>query len=193
MGAWIGMGHMLEKRWIAVPPQTFTANGTADGQISLINTAFFKVKQEVLLQSSTVNPPLKLEVKRITDKNTMFVGPLAGNIDARIDVSSLVTADGAFVFANEQKRSSVPEQEVERLTYEEEPVVARRVIGVDRFGNTVNWSEDGIVPQEFDDVQLDRDLEGDIIEARFYQDGVLERDLELTYDINKDLIRVRKI
>ncbi len=184
---------MLEKRWIAVPPQAFTANGTTAGQISLVNTAFFKVKQVVLLQSSTVNPPLELEVKRIDDKNTMFVGPIKGNIDTRTDISALTVAGGAFIFANEQKRSSVPEQEIERHTYEEEPVVARRVIGVNRFGETVNWSEDGIVPQEFDDVQLDRDLEGDIVEARFYQDGVLERDLELTYDINKDLIRVRKI
>ena len=97
------------------------------------------------------------------------------------------------MMANEQKRPSVPSEEITRAVYEEEPVVAYRVIGVDQYGNTVNWSEDGLVPQEFDDVILTRDLDEDIIEAEFYLRGEEIRDLELTYNLAKSLIRVRKV
>ncbi len=183
----------MEKRLKAVPPQAFTALGTQPGEIIINDTRFFKVKQKVVI-SATALPNLTLEVKRISDDGeTMYVGPEKGNIDARSDLTGYSILTSANIWANEQPRPSVPEQEIERLTYEEEPIVARRVIPVDRYGNTIDQHEDGIVPQEFDDVQLTRDLDGDIIEAEFYYEGSLIRDLELTYDLNKDLIRVRKI
>lgn len=186
------VGFMLEKRLYAVPPQLFTADGTANGKITVANSGLFKVKQVVLV-GATSQQPKELEVKRIDDINTIFLGPLQQKIDKYEDMTAYTVAGGAFLFANEQKRPTIPSEEVNRAVYEEEPVVAYRVIGVDQFGNTVNWSEDGLVPQEFDDVILTRDLDEDITEAEFYLRGEEIRDLELTYNINKSLIRVRKV
>lgn len=183
---------MLEKRLYAVPPQLFTADGTTTGRITVTNSGLFKVKQVVIVGNNTLQP-LQLEVKRIDNINTIYVGLPGQNIDQRSDMSSYTVANGAFILANEQKRPSVPQEEIIRAVYEEEPVVAYRVIGVDQFGNTVNWAEDGLVPQEFDDVVLTRDLDEDIIEAEFYLRGQEIRDLELTYNLAKSLIRVRKV
>lgn len=183
---------MLEKRLYAVPPQLFTADGTVNGKITVANSGLFKVKQVVIVGNNSLQP-LELEIKRIDNINTIWLGPLQQKIDIRSDMSGYTVANGSFLFANEQKRPSIPQEEVQRAVYEEEPVVAYRVIGVDTSGNTVNWSEDGLVPQEFDDVILTRDIDEDIIEAEFYLRGQEVRDLELTYNINKSLIRVRKV
>jgi hypothetical protein len=183
---------MLEKRFVAVPPQLFTASGTANGVIKVVYSGFFKVKQQIIIKSNSQGPTTDLEIKRITDINTIEIGP-KGKIDSRSDLSMYTTVDNAVIFANEQHRPIIPQEEVIRAVYEEEPVVAYRVIGVDQNGNTVNWSEDGLVPQEFDDVQLTRDLDEDITEAQFFLRGTEVRDLELTYNIAKSLIRVRKV
>lgn len=151
---------MLEKRWIAVPPQAFTANGTADGKITVADSSLFKVKQTIILASSSKLSREDLEVKRITDINTIYVG-LKGDINARFDVSGYLVSDGAFIAANEQLRSKVPEQEIERLTYEEEPVVARRVVLVDKLGNKID--NDNPLPVNasvsIGDVQVDLDFD----------------------------------
>lgn len=183
---------MLEKRFIAVPPQAFTADGTANGVVKVVYSGFFKVKQQIIITSGSQGPTTDLEIKRITDINTIEVGP-KGPIDKRANLSAYTVLGGATIFANEQHRPLIPQEEVVRAVYEEEPVVAYRVIGVDKEGNTVDWSEDGLVPQEFDDVILTRDLDEDIIQAEFYLRGQEVRDLELTYNLAKSLIRVRKV
>lgn len=182
---------MLEKRFVAVPPQLFTTDGTADGKLTVVYSGFFKVKQQIIVVSNT-QPPKELEIKRINSVNEIEVGP-KGHINNREDISAYTVAGGANIKANEQVRPSIPQEEIIRAVYEEEPVVAYRVIGVDQNGNTVNWSEDGLVPQEFDDVLLTRDLDEDIIEAQFYLRGTEIRDLELSYNLAKSLIRVRKV
>lgn len=183
---------MLEKRFAAVPPQLFTADGTTNGVIKVVYSGFFKVKQQIIIKSNTQGPTTDLEVKKITDVNTIEVGP-KGKITDRADLSMYTAANQAVIFANEQHRPLIPQEEVIRAVYEEEPVVAYRVIGVDQSGNTVNWSEDGLVPQEFDDVVLTRDLDEDITKAEFYLRGTEIRDLELTYNLAKSLVRVRKV
>ena len=160
---------MLEKRWIAVPAQTFTSDGTAQGQLTVSDATLFKVKQVVILVSNTVPGRDDLEVKRIPDKNTILVGPKGGNIDTRTDLSAYLVTDGASIAANEQQRSKVPEQEIERLTYEEEPTVARRSILVDKMGDKIDSVTDNhgvnrlAVDGQFTaevDVQVDVDIEG---------------------------------
>jgi hypothetical protein len=94
----------------------------------------FKVKQQVVINSSAVPNRDDLEIKIISDRVTIFLGPKAGNIDSRADLSAYVPSDTPIIYANEQQRVKIPEQEIERLTYEEEPVVARRVIQVDEIG-----------------------------------------------------------
>jgi len=125
---------MIEKRWIAVPPQLFASNGTIDGILTIADCSLFKVKQQVRLRSNT-QPQTTLEVKRILGHNTIHVGEIGEKITQRSDISAFLVADGATIEADEQNRSAVPVQEIERLTYEEEAVVARRVILVDKYGD----------------------------------------------------------
>jgi hypothetical protein len=139
-----------EKRLKAVPSQLFTADGTNLGKISIPDACAFKVKQQVVLSSSTQGP-LRLEVKRVDNDFVLFVGPIGdhqhkASILDRTDISAYLVADGASIFAEEQKRPNIPEQEIERLTYEEEPTVARRTVLVDPCGDKIDSveGEDGI-------------------------------------------------
>ena len=124
---------MLEKRLIAVAPQSFLVNGGTDGKIIVANAGLFKVKQQIIVAANTLQPK-ELEIKRIEDINTIYVGPKAGNIDSRENISAYTVALGAAISAIEQKRPSIPVEEIARAEYEEEPTVARRVILVDKFG-----------------------------------------------------------
>lgn len=134
---------MYEKRLKAVSPVAFAANGTSTGQITLPSTANFKVKQQVILKSSSAGPAI-FEVKRVDSDTVLYVGLVGGKITDRVDISMYLMADGANISAPEQTRPSIPEQEIERLTYEEEPTVARRVVIVDQFGNKI--TEDNPLP-----------------------------------------------
>jgi hypothetical protein len=136
----LGQGRvMFEKRLAAVPAQSFIANGTADGKISVADASLFKVKQKVNISALTLDN-LNLEVKAIIDINTMYVGPVGGAITTRTNLTLYTLALSASIDAIEQPRPGVPEQEIERHTYEEEPVVARRVILVDKLGNKIDNS-----------------------------------------------------
>jgi hypothetical protein len=138
---------MFEKRLAAVPPQLLTGNGPQLGQITVADASLYKVKQVIHIQSTTATPQA-FEIKQIIDIHTMFLGPIGGNISAFSNVSAWLVADGAFIFANEQLRPKIPEQEVERATYEEEPTVARRVILVDPMGTKIDDSNP--LPVAFD-------------------------------------------
>lgn len=160
---------MLEKRWTAVSPQLLTADGTSDGKIQVNDATLFRVKQSVILVSNTQSSRSDLEVKRVTDKNTIYLGLKTENIDSRADLSAYLVADATSIAAPEQPRSKVPEEQVERLTYEEEPVVARRVVVVDKLGNRIDSVTDahGINRMAVDgqftaevDVQVDVDVDG---------------------------------
>jgi hypothetical protein len=76
--------------------------------------------------------------------NTLILGPENKGINTRSDVSAYTTALNATVEASEQNRPSIPPADYERAVYEEEPIVAKRVIGVDRYGEL--YSEDNPMP-----------------------------------------------
>jgi len=131
------MAQLTEKRLYAVAPVLFTADGDTNGTVKVANAAIFTVKQHVLIKATGL-PTLTLEIKRIEDRVTVHVGPIAGAITLRTDVSLYTVALGANISANEQGRPKIPEQDVERATYQDEPVVARRVFVVDELGNNFN-------------------------------------------------------
>lgn len=134
---------MFEKRFAAVPAQVFTADGGANGSVSVPDTRLFKVKQQVIV-SATGQPNLELEVKKVLSPTSMIIGPSAGNINAFTNLSAYTTAASAKIFANEQKRPTIGADDFERAVYEEEPTVAKRVILVDEFGN--KYDEDNPLP-----------------------------------------------
>ena len=138
---------MLEKRFYAVSPQAFTADGTVNGVITIAANActLFKVKMRVILKATGL-PNLELEIKEIDRNDNIQVGPFPNKlgvpgqntgITARTDVSAYTVALGAVIFADEQKRPSIDNIEIVRATYEEEPTVAVRSIMVDPCGNLV--------------------------------------------------------
>jgi len=145
---------MLEKRFYAVPPQLFTADGTTSGVITIAGHAcsLFKVKQHVILKATGL-PNLTLEVKEIDNEDNVQVGPFPSpgkpaSIDSRTDISAYTVALGATISANEQKRPAIDWAEAMRAMYEEEPTVAMRSILVDECGDKYN--DDNPLPVAFD-------------------------------------------
>lgn len=139
MGVSKGTGIMaIEKKWLAIAPRLLSADGTAQGLILLNNTRDFRVKMRIVLQSST-KPALQLQVKRVTKAGLIVGPPPQANtqkaLNERADVSAYLVADGAYVYAEEQDKSMLKPDDAEQATYEQEPVVAKRVIQVDQFGN----------------------------------------------------------
>jgi hypothetical protein len=132
---------ITEKRIYRVEPIALTSDGTVQGQFTIPDSSIFRVGQIIRLKSNTQDY-LEVKVKRIhpTDGVTVFVGPVGKHISKRTDISAYTTADAATVEANEQERPSVGQQEIERFTYEEEPVVARRTILVDKYGCRIDDS-----------------------------------------------------
>lgn len=129
---------MLEKRFVAVPPQIFIADGGINGIITIADTTLFKVKQEVVITGSSLPILDTVEIKRVISSTQMVIGPRGANINAITNMTAYTTALGSAIFANEQKRPSIPLEEHERANYEEEPVVADRVILVDEMGDKYN-------------------------------------------------------
>lgn len=139
---------MLEKRFAAVPPQFLTGDGDANGKLTISNTTLFKVKQEVYIRTAS-GQPILLEVKEIPNTTTMYLGPIGGKIEGRQDLSIFTVSAGSFIYANMQKRPVVPQEEVFRAVYEEEPTVALRTMLVDKQGN--DYRSDNPLPVRLSD------------------------------------------
>lgn len=132
---------MFEKRWAAVSPQLFTSNGTTNGQLTVADSSLFKVKQKVDLNSNT-QPVANFEIKSIPNPTTIIVGPIDTPVVSysAVDISLYTVADGATISAIEQRRSIVPQEDLIRAKYEEEPVIAERVVIVDKHGRKIDSS-----------------------------------------------------
>jgi hypothetical protein len=128
----------IEKKRKSVSPRLFTANGTADGLVTVADARDFFVKQKVHIKSNTLPNPKQLEIKRFVTNNSFKVGPIGDNIRAITDISAYLVADSATISADEQDRPGIKPDEIQRATYAEEPIVAKRVIMVDEFGNYYN-------------------------------------------------------
>lgn len=128
---------MLEKRFYAVPPQLLTTDGSANGYVTISNACnIVKVKQVVSVTDSLGNLRT-YEVKRVDEPDRVYLGPIGKPLLCYDDLSTYTTANGAFLFADEQQRTKIAEQEIPRAVYQEEPTVAVRSILVDDCGDTI--------------------------------------------------------
>lgn len=125
----------IEKKWKAVSPISFAADGTSDGVVTLPSTYGLKVKQEVLLKSSS-QPGILLEIKRVSSSTQLIVGPKGQSITTVADISAYLVSDSATLEAGEQARPGIPLQELQRAVYQEEPSVALRTLLVDLLGES---------------------------------------------------------
>ena len=137
----------IEKKWEEISPLSLTSDGGTEGQIFVSSTLLFKVKQDIILKADTL-PPLFLEVKRVVSTTEILVGQ-KGHIKNLANVSAYTTALNATIEAPEQNRTEIPEKEHERAVYAEEPIVAKRVILTDRYGDY--FATDNPIPVQLSD------------------------------------------
>jgi hypothetical protein len=146
----------IEKKRKGVSPRPLTSDGTTNGVITLADTSDLFVKQIIFLVSNT-QQPRELEIKRFINRTTFKVGPKGSNIQSYSDVSDFLVSDGAILSAPEQDRPAITEKEHERAVYAEEPIVAKRSVLVDDFGDYYNT--DNRLPV---DIGTNISLEGDL-------------------------------
>lgn len=128
------MAHITEKRLYAVSSQPFVSDGTIFGRIEVANACdLFVVGQIVILKSATQASSL-FKIKRMPGGDFIILGPENTPVQVHSDLSAYLVLDNATIEASEQNRPTVPEQEIERITYAEEPTIARRVVLVDSCG-----------------------------------------------------------
>lgn len=135
----------FDKRLPAVTPQLFVADGKTDGRIFVSRPGLFKTLQRVVV-SSNAAPSLIFEVKRVEPVATITLGPLDNNLDSRSDLSAYTVVDGATILAAEQIRPFIPRDELvpnyslDDLTFDEEPVVAKRAVLVNELGERIGFT-----------------------------------------------------
>jgi len=127
----------IERTWTSVPARLLTLDGNAYGELTIESTSGFRVKQQVLLESTALST-LTLEVKRVVSSTVILLGEPNKGISNRVDLSAYLVTDFSTLRAPEQSKNKVPKDDQRDATYEREPVVARRVFNVDEFGNPFN-------------------------------------------------------
>ncbi len=140
----------FERMLAAVPPQAFTANGTAQGLVTIESTAGFYIKQFVSLQSDTLQPA-GFQVKNILSNTQLIIGRPDNSLKAPLnplDLSGYLVSDGATISAPEQNNFTIKPDDHYQAVYMPAPVSSDRVIGIDPYGNP--WSQNNPMPVEFD-------------------------------------------
>lgn len=139
----------LERKWLAIAPRAFTANGTTTGIVTVDSTSGFRIKQTVYLQGTTL-PQKEYQVKYVISKTQLVVGPNDNTIGRNkgSNISSFTVSLNAEIGANIQDKNNIPDKDHYSAVYESDPVVADRVILVDEFGDI--FGEGNPLPIEFD-------------------------------------------
>lgn len=137
-----------EKTWSTVPPQAFTANGGAIGQVQVADTAGFRVKALVTISAPGL-PSINLQVKRVVNNTDLFVGDPAKPINNHaVDLSAYTVAGSAQITQFEQDKTKLRPDDMDQATYETDPIVAWRTLNVDQYGNP--YSAQNPMPFAFD-------------------------------------------
>lgn len=128
---------MIELKWSPVSPQALTADGSAQGLVQLADTAGFYTKQIACLKGTAL-PDKIVQVKRVLSPTLLIVGTNDGRIASwlPLDITGYTLASGATIQAGLQDRTALPpEKEHYSAIYESDPVVADRIVQVDKHGN----------------------------------------------------------
>lgn len=124
-----------ERNLSPVPPILFTSDGGTEGQVQLTTTLGIFVKQQVVLQATSL-PNLNVEVKFVINNTQILVGPIGLSINNRIDVSAYTVSGSAFLFAGAQPKATLPMESRLYASYIQEPSNSWRVTPVDSFGDS---------------------------------------------------------
>jgi hypothetical protein len=194
---WLGEDKLMsfERLWPSVT-KTFISNGTARGTFQVSDYAGLYVKQLISL-TSTSQPSLQVQIKRIEPDGTIYVGGATEDISHRVNISQFLISDSATAFAAEQLKTKIKKEDQDQASYESEPINARRVIGVDAKGNA--WSNTNPLPvisggealPYTDDIKIIRDSSQDPIRYEFYLGIVMMYYITVSYDTNKNAIEYK--
>jgi len=125
---------MNERNWSAVPIANITVDGDANGYISVADTFGFYVKQQVSLKTTSIELSA-YEVKEVLSKTVLRLGPVKKKIDESSNLSAFTVAAGAQILAFRQQMPLIDQKDLTNALYAREPIVANRVINVDKYGN----------------------------------------------------------
>jgi hypothetical protein len=112
-------------------------DGTASGLIRVANIANFRNLSKVQISSST-QPTITYQIKSIFYPDYIRLGPVDNNLHSYTNVSNYITLDLAKLTQEEQTRPQTNISQIARYIYEEEPVIADRVIQVNEKGRLNN-------------------------------------------------------
>ena len=140
--------RVSEKKFYTIPDVELTADGTADGIVTIPSTFQYKVGMVISLFSST-QTPRRLKIKRVISKTQMHLGEEKTSINQYVDLSVFTVADTATVRYTEQQRPVIDLNEIQRQVYEEEPTVALRNHLVDWAGRS--YDKTNPIPVELTD------------------------------------------
>ena len=151
----------VEKSWLAVAPQLFTADGNTLGIVNIASTAGFKVKQVVVISQGTPSTLHTLaQVKRVVSSTQMIVGPIPDSLQPpqkqqgssllskRLNISAYTVASGSYVYAEELPKVIVPMPDILQAVYRQEPGTTIGVEIDDQFGTPI--SAENPLPVSFD-------------------------------------------
>ncbi len=124
----------FERNLSAVPPTLLTTNGGSTGIIHVASTIGFYVKAKAIIQAPFI-PPTQVEIKRVVDEHTMWVGTIGPGMAPNVDLSVYTVLAGSFMYAEEQPKATLPMESRMLASYEQEPVNAWRNIPVDGLGS----------------------------------------------------------
>jgi len=133
----------FEKAWSTVSPIPLTADGTSLGVITVADTDGFKVKGIAQLKNNT-GLNMIVQVNQVLSKTTIIVGKPGSSPSATeggiqsgsiVDVSAFTTALLSTIGFGMQPKNKIKPDDIEQATYEADPTVAVRTIGVDPYGD----------------------------------------------------------
>ena len=124
----------IERFWEEVGPFFLTKDGEQNGKITVEDTACFKVKAFIVLQSDTQQIQ-RFQIKRILNNTEIILGPEKKSILTRSDVSGFKISANAVIHQPEQEKVKLDQIDIDQATYEQEPTVARRSLLVDKYGS----------------------------------------------------------
>ena len=142
----------LQTRLKKIAPIALTADGGARGEVTTASSCAFVLSQIVVLTATGIDP-ITLRVRRVPSEFTVELGPIDGDTKDRTDITAYTAILAAAIEANEQDRPIVPEQEIERHTFQDEPTVARRSFMVDCKGE--GYRKDNPFPVQLSDGSID--------------------------------------
>lgn len=139
----------IERRWKGVPATPFTANGTQFGIVTVADTAGYVVKREAVIAATTL-PMLRVQIQRVLSSTQLIVGKVGTDPNPQnyINISAYTVALAANIAFPEQEKSKIRPDDIDQAVYEPDPIVAKRVIPVDEYGNFYN--SDNPLPTAFD-------------------------------------------